>query len=118
MAWGAHNYGRDGAMAFGDNGGRSANYEPNSYDGPAETGAAYDHGYDLAGRVGRYQPVLHPEDNDHVQAGALYRVMDEAARGRLVENLAGSLAQVSKSDVVERSVAHFASAKRGVRPEA
>jgi len=110
VAGGARNYGRDGAMAFGDNGGRSPNYEPNSHDGPAETGAAYDHGYDLAGRVGRYQPVLHSEDNDYVQAGALYRVMDEAARGRLVDNLAGSLAQVSRRDVIERSVAHFAKA--------
>jgi len=110
VAGGARNYGRDGAMAFGDNGGRAPNYEPNSYDGPAETGAAFDHGYDLAGRVGRYQPVRHPEDNDYVQAGALYRVMDETARSRLVDNLSASLAQVSRRDVVERSVAHFAMA--------
>ena len=114
VAGGARNYGRDGAMAFGDNGGAAQNYEPNSYAGPAETGAPYDHGYDLAGRVGRYQPVVHAEDNDYVQAGALYRVMNEAARARLVDNLAGSLAQVSKLDVIERSVAHFAQADAGL----
>lgn len=107
---GARNYGRDGAIAFGDNGGRSPNYEPNSYDGPAETGSAYEHGYALIERVGRYPSVKHAEDNDFVQAGALYRVMDEPARQRLVDNLAGSLAQVKRSDVVQRSVAHFAKA--------
>ena len=42
-----------------------------------------------------------------MQAGALYRVMDEAARARLVGNIAGSLSQVSKDDIVERSIAHF-----------
>ena len=34
----ARNYGRDGLMAGHGNGGRSKNYEPNSFDGPVETG--------------------------------------------------------------------------------
>ena len=34
---GATNYGRDGGMRFDGNGGRSKNYEPNSFDGPAQT---------------------------------------------------------------------------------
>ena len=37
----AHNYGRDGFMAGGANGGRAKNYEPNSFDGPVETGRPY-----------------------------------------------------------------------------
>ena len=36
--------------------------------------------------------------------------MDEAARARLVANIAGSLSQVSKDEIVERSVAHFRAA--------
>ena len=50
---------------------------------------------------------MHVEDDDFSQAGALYRVMPEEARKRLVENIAGSLSQVSRKDVIERSVAHF-----------
>jgi catalase len=46
-------------------------------------------------------------DDDFSQAGALYRVMSEAERGRLVANIAGSLAQVSRTDVIERSIEHF-----------
>ena len=36
--------------------------------------------------------------------------MDEAARARLVANIAGSLSQVSKDEIVARSVAHFTAA--------
>jgi catalase len=36
--------------------------------------------------------------------------MDEAARARLVANIAGSLSQVSKDEIIERSVAHFRAA--------
>jgi len=36
--------------------------------------------------------------------------MDEAARTRLVGNIAGSLSQVSKDEILERSVAHFRAA--------
>jgi len=42
-----------------------------------------------------------------VQAGALYRVMKEDGRRRLVENIAGSLAQVSRQDIIDRSIEHF-----------
>jgi catalase len=104
---GAQNYGRDGAMRFDDNGGRTKNHEPNSYDGPAQTGAAYDLGYDVSGAVGPHGLVKHREDDDFVQAGALYRVMREDARKRLIDNIAGGLAQVSLQDVVARSIEHF-----------
>jgi catalase len=104
---GARNYGRDGLMRFDDNGGRTRNYEPNSHDGPAETGERYGLGYPVAGAVGPHPPVRHAEDDDFVQAGALYRVMKEDERKRLVDNIAGSLAQVSRQDVIERSIEHF-----------
>jgi catalase len=104
---GARNYGRDGAMRFDANGGRGKNYEPNSYDTPAQTNEPYQHGLPLIGVTGPSPRALHVEDDDFSQAGALYRVMPEEARKRLVENIAGSLAQVSRKDVVERSIAHF-----------
>ena len=103
----ARNYGRDGAMRFDDNGGRARNYEPNSYDGPAETGERYDFGYAIEGAIGPTAPVRHAEDSDFVQAGMLYRVMKEDERIRLVENIGASLAQVTRPDVIERALAHF-----------
>jgi catalase len=104
---GARNYGRDGAMRFDTNGGRSRNYEPNGYDGPVQTGARYEHAYDVAGSVGPHGLARHPQDNDFVQAGALYRVMKDDARKRLVDNIAGGLARVSRQAVVDHSLEHF-----------
>jgi catalase len=117
---GPRNYGRDGAMRFDDNAGRATSYEPNGHDGPAQTDAPYDLGYDVSGRVGPAAPVRHAEDDDYVQAGALYRVMAPDARERLVENIAGSLAQVSREDVIRRSIEHFRKAdpEYGARVEA
>jgi catalase len=111
---GARTYGRDGLMARG--GGSSANYFPNSRGGPAPIGRSLV-GESVHGRADRYAPVLHSEDNDYVQAGALYRVMKDDERARLIENLAGSLALVSLPGVVERAVNHFeqADAELGTR---
>ena len=55
-----------------------------------------------------------------MQAGALYRLMPEDAKARLVENLAGSLAAVSREDVIARSIGHFRAADPhyGARVEA
>ena len=47
---------------------------------------------------------------DFEQGGALYRLLPEDAKQRLVANLVGSLAQVTLADVVERSVSYFARA--------
>jgi len=97
-------------MRFDDNGGRSKNYEPNSYDGPAPTDEAYDLGYDASGSVGPHGLIKHRDDDDFVQAGALYRLMPEDSKQRLIANLAGSLAQVTREDVVERAIGHFLAA--------
>ena len=104
---GAKNYGRDGAMRFDGNGGRARNYEPNSHGEPEQTGSSYEHGLPLIGSTGPSPRPLHVEDDDFVQAGALYRVMSGDARKRLVENIAGSLSQVNRKDVVERSIGYF-----------
>ena len=101
-----HNYGRDGAMRT-DNGGRSKNYEPNSFNGPVETGEPLYAGLDADGASGSYQWHVHPEDDDFVQAGMLWRLLDENAKQRLVDNIAGGLAQVDDAGIVERSVSQF-----------
>jgi catalase len=116
----AHNYGRDGAMRFDTNGGREKNYEPNSFGGPVETGRALYAATAVTGSTGAHEPVSHAEDDDFVQAGALYRLMPADAQQRLVDNIAGSLARVSRADIVERAVANFTAAdpEYGARVEA
>jgi catalase len=105
----AANYGRDGFMRFDGNSGDARIYEPNNCDGPAQTDAPLYAPLETSGGSGSYAWDSR-EGDDFEQAGALYRVMDEAARARLVSSIAGSLAQVSKDEIVARSVAHFRAA--------
>ena len=107
---GADNYGRDGAMRTDAPGRGEKNYEPNSYGGPTETGAPIYPGIASAGVSGATPAGRHVDDDDFVQAGALYRLMDEGERGRLVRRMAGSLAAVSRQDVIDRSIGHMRSA--------
>jgi len=100
------NYGRDGFMRADGNFGGAKNYEPNSFGGPVETGEPLYAGLATDGPSGTYEWDSR-EGDDFVQAGALYRVMDEAARARLVDNIAAGLSQVSKDDIIERSVSYF-----------
>ncbi len=118
-ATGAANYGRDGLAALNP-AGRGRNYEPNSYDGPAQTDAALAAPTALTGWTGTYTTPAHTKDDDFFQAGELYRLMSEGERDRLVANLAGALAQVTRDDIVERNLAHFHAADEeyGARLEA
>jgi catalase len=101
-------YGRDGAMRFDAGYGREKNYEPNSFGGPEESGSAL-YGSLEGGPSGTYDWQDHDGD-DFSQAGSLYRLLPEDAKGRLVENIASGLAQVSREDIVDRSIANFAQA--------
>jgi catalase len=101
----ADNYGRDGFMRFDAHYGREKNYEPNSFGGPAQTGEPL-YGSLAGGPSGTYG-WDHHEGDDFSQAGALYRLMSEDAKARLVDNIASGLAQVSKDDIIERSIASF-----------
>jgi catalase len=99
-------------MRFDDNGGRAKNYEPNSFDTPAQTAARHDRGFTVSGTTGPFPPVRHAEDDDFVQAGNLYRILSEASRQRLVAAIAGGLSQVSREDIIERSIGHFRAADK------
>jgi catalase len=116
----AHNYGRDGAMRADANGGRTKNYEPNSFGGPVQTDQPLYAGIEVTGLAASHAPVLHKDDNDFVQAGALYRLMSEEEKKRLAGNIAGSLSQVTRDDIVSRAIGHFRSADPdyGARVEA
>ncbi|MEV5529589.1 catalase [Streptomyces prunicolor] len=105
----AQNYGRDGFMATNatSHGRAAKNYEPNSYDGPTETGRALSAPLPVNGYTGTHEAPQHTKDDDFFQAGELYRLMSPEERSRLVTNLAGGLAQVSRDDVIEKNLAHF-----------
>jgi catalase len=108
----ANNYGRDGFMRFDGNSGRAKNYEPNSFDGPVQTNEPHYSPFEVHGPTGAYEWNKHKEDTDFVQAGDLYRLMPEDAKGRLVANIAGSLARVSRPDIIERTITNFRSADK------
>jgi len=115
---GAHNYGRDGAMPVHAPNGRVKNFEPNSFDGPVQTNKELYAGLAVSGTSGHY-PQVPREVDDFKQAGDLYRLQPKDAQQRLVDNIAGSLAQVSRDDIIMRSIDHFrkADAELGRRLE-
>ena len=94
-------------MRTDGNHGREKNYEPNSFGGPQQTGEPEWAPIEVAGLTGDHVPVHHRDDNDFVQAGDLYRLMSSDEKQRLIANIAGSLAKVSKPDIIERSIANF-----------
>lgn len=99
-----HNYQRDGAMRFDENGGGSVNYEPNSFMGPIENPAVKEPPLTIAGDVDRYD---HREGNDDfTQAGNLFRVMPKDEQDRLMDTIADAMAGVP-SDILERQLGYF-----------
>ena len=94
----AHNYGRDGLMAGDGNGGRAKNYEPNSFDGPVETGGPTP---PRSRCTARPAPTTwdRRDTDDFTQAGDLYRLQPADAQARLVDNIAGGLGAVSPGPV-------------------
>jgi len=115
----ARSHGRDGALYDGRHAGRK-NYEPNSFGGPVETGRPLWQPATVTGATGEQAAPSHAEDDDFVQAGALYRLMSEDEKERLIQNLAGFISQVSRDDIAQRAIENFrkADADYGKRLEA
>lgn len=105
-ARGIHNYQRDGAMRTDGNGGSAPNYSPNGRGGPVADASVLEAPVALSGSTGRSEYPRGERADDFEQAGLLYRVMDEAARARLVGNIAGHLSRASRA-VQERQIVHF-----------
>jgi len=86
-----HSYSKDGVMRM-----RNVSdpvYAPNSKGGPRADSERYSPvGWHSDGDMVRSAYTLHAEDDDWGQPGTLVReVLDDAARGRLVSNIAGHL---------------------------
>ncbi len=104
-----HSYAKDGPMRF-EASRTAAVYAPNSYGGPAADPSLWGDplGWEVAGRMVREAYPLHREDDDWGQAGTLVRqVLDDAARDRLVSNVAGHLSNGVSAPVLERAFQYW-----------
>lgn len=103
-----HHQQRDGAMAGLDgtnNGGAAANYDTVSAQGSAPQGLGHsDAGWPLTGHSGRFDG--RGQEDDYTQAGNLFRLLPAEEKKRLIDNIAGSLGNVS-ADIQARQLAHF-----------
>jgi catalase len=108
---GAKNYGRDGVMPVNAPSGHEKNYEPNSFGGPVQSNVEHYKGIPVSGITGHYSQDQRRGD-DFKQAGDLYRLQTPDAQQRLVDNIVGSLGQVSRQDIIDRSISHFSKADK------
>lgn len=99
-----HNYHRDGAMRFDDNGGASVNYEPNSFAGPVDHKEYIEPALEIHGDAYNYD---HRADKDYyTQPGDLYRLVSAAEKERIHSNVAASMDGVSE-EIKVRAIARF-----------
>ena len=100
-------YQRDGPMRVDANQADAPNYFPNSFNGPTvDTKQAW-HADTPVGDVQRYNTA---DDDNFTQCGDFYRrVLDEAARERLTDNIAGHLSG-AQDFIQKRAIANFAAA--------
>jgi len=87
-----HTYNRDGAMRVDGNGAATVDYEPNDFGGPVEDSSVKEPPLHINGSGDRY--VTYPcDDEDYYgQPRILWeKVLDEAGRIRLVENIVASM---------------------------
>jgi catalase len=103
-----HSYSKDGAMRVQNV--SDPVYAPNSYGGPkADASLTDDGGHWYAdGEMVRAAYTPHPEDDDWGQPGTLVReVLDDAARGRLVNNIVGHLLNGVSEPVLKRAFEYW-----------
>lgn len=99
-----HHYHRDGQTRFDGNYGGTVNYQPNSFDGPADDAGFKEPPLKISGDADRYD---HRGGNDdYTQAGKLFRLMSADQKRQLIDNLAGALQGVPKFIQV-RQLKHF-----------
>ena len=108
-----HSYSKEGSMQYEFNHPAAPDHHPNSMNGPTPDPAkAYDFGeWDSKGTgIHRGEYIQHAEDTDQAQATTLYReVLDDAARERLHNNIAGHVGKIdpSETDLLERVYAYW-----------
>jgi catalase len=102
-----HTYHRDGAMRFDENGGRTVNYEPNSFGGPVEDPRFKEPPLRISGDADRYDSRVGADD--FAQPGNLFRLLPADEKRRLFRNIAAAMQGVPDA-IVKRQLEHFAKA--------
>jgi catalase len=103
-----YSYSKDGAMRIEN--ARDPVYAPNSYNGPKADPTRTDEAglWYADGEMVRKAYTLRAEDDDFGQAGTLVRrVLDEAARARLVSNIVGHLKNGVSEPVLARALVYW-----------
>ncbi|MCW2549140.1 MAG: Catalase [Mycobacterium sp.] len=103
-----HSDNKDGAMRYANPG--DPVYAPNSYGGPVAAPERFgvDPGWGVTGEIVRAAASLHSEDDDFGQPGEMYRkVLDDAAKARLVSNIGGHLKQDVVEPVLSRAIDYW-----------
>ncbi|PKQ46125.1 catalase [Confluentibacter flavum] len=105
-----NNYHRDGAMRFDDNGGKSPNYRPNSFDDIVEDQNYKGTPYELESNVVAYFD-RNENDNDHyTQPGNLFRIMTDDQKKNTISNIVGAMSGISgpkKDEIINRQLCHW-----------
>ncbi|MBD0745288.1 catalase [Streptomyces sp. CBMA152] len=104
-----NSYAKDGPMRY-EPARTGAPYAPNSYGGPAAATERFGDiaGWQASGEMVREAYQLHREDDDWGQAGTQVRqVLDDAARERLVGNIAGHLKDGVSRPVLDRAIQYW-----------
>lgn len=106
-----HSYHKDGQTRFDGNGDDQVVYQPNSFSGPVDDARYKEPPLQIDGDADRYDHWVDNEDY-YSQAGDLFRLMDEDARQRLIDNLVGAMKDVPHTIQV-RQIGHFHKADSG-----
>ncbi|MBT2659759.1 catalase KatA [Bacillus sp. ISL-45] len=99
-----NSYQRDGQMRFDGNGGKTVNYEPNSFGGPTEVNEHKQASFPV---IGVAENAGYDHHDHYTQAGDLYRLMTEGERERLVANIVAAMKPVQRDDIKLRQIGHF-----------
>ncbi len=111
-----NSYSKDGAMRHHYADPSRPVYAPNSFGGPvADSSAAGEGSWESDGELARTAHVLHAQDDDYGQAGALVReVFTAEQRDRFVETLVGQYHAIANQDVRARFIDYWARVDQGV----
>jgi catalase len=103
-----HSYAKDGPMTYRHSGGQPV-YAPNSFGGPEADPTSEPPGWWVeGGEIGRYAYEKHRDDDDFLQARALYRdVMAPVDRDHLVENIAAHAGDGVSAELQGRVVTYW-----------
>ncbi|OKI09738.1 catalase [Streptomyces sp. CB02923] len=111
-----NSYAKDGPMRY-EPSNAARPYAPNSYGGPAADTQNFGDpaGWYAAGEMVREAYKLRRDDDDWGQAGTQVRhVLDDAARGRLVDNVAGHLSKGVSRPVLQRALQYWRNVDKAV----